>query len=350
MKKLSQPNSQTITGPTDRLNRPMHDLRISVIDRCNFRCTYCMPEDEFSKHYQFLESREWLTYDEIVRLTKLFVQSGVTKIRLTGGEPLLRPNLSVLIEKLSRIEGIDDLTLTTNGSLLAQYAKELKGAGLQRLTVSLDTLDSRTFGLMNGRRGSVDQVLNGIRKAQEAGFTNIKINVVVQRGVNDNSILDLVKYFKGTHHILRFIEYMDVGNCNHWNNRYVVPSKEILAMIHAVYPLCALQPNYFGEVADRYEFMDGSGEIGFISSITQPFCGSCTRVRLSTDGKIFTCLFASKGEDLRAPLRQNASDHQLLQLIARIWSNREDRYSELRSQIHSASQSSPKVEMFQIGG
>jgi len=334
-------------NPTDKFNRPLHDLRISVIDRCNFRCTYCMPDDA-SKHYEFLEKTEWLSYDEIARLTKLFVQNGVSKVRLTGGEPLLRPNLHELVAKLRQIKGIEDLTLTTNGSLLAKHARELKDAGLHRLTVSLDTLDSRTFRLMNGHRGSVDEVLAGISEAKRAGFDDIKINVVVQKGVNDHSILDLVKYFKAKH-TLRFIEYMDVGNCNHWESRYVVPSKQIVKTIHAIYPLEPLEAKYFGEVAECYRFTDGSGEVGFISSITQPFCGSCTRVRLSTDGKIFTCLFANNGTDLCASLRGGATDTQLNEIITRVWSNRVDRYSELRSSIPPQLHNS-KVEMFQIGG
>ena len=332
----------------DKLSRPLHDLRISVIDRCNFRCRYCMPEEEYSKHYKFLEETQWLTFAEIERLSKIFIGLGVNKIRLTGGEPLLRPQLHVLIEKLSRITELNDLSLTTNGILLAEHAASLRAAGLKRLTVSLDTLDEKIFKTMSGGRGSVKDVLNGIEAAQRAGFQSIKINVVVQRGINDHTILDLVGRFRATGHVLRFIEYMDVGNCNHWQLGNVVPSAELLKMIHAVYPVRALKPNYRGEVAERYEFSDGEGEIGFISSVTQPFCGDCSRARLSTDGKIFTCLFAETGKNLRGPLRNGATDTELTAVITTIWQARNDRYSELRSQLTGHATS--KVEMFQIGG
>ena len=331
----------------DTLNRPIHDLRISVIDRCNFRCPYCMPEDEISKHYTFLKETQWLTFEEITRLTELFVSVGAEKVRLTGGEPLLRPDLDVLIKNLSQISKIKDLALTTNGSLLAKYASKLRDAGLRRLTVSLDTLDSRVFKVMSGNKGHLTQVLDGIKAAEEAGFNSLKINVVVQKGVNDATFMDLVRYFKGTKHVLRFIEYVDVGNCNHWQWKYVVPSKEILQTINKHFLLTPLDPNYFGEVAERYQFVDGGGEIGFISSVSQPFCGSCTRLRLSADGKMFTCLFAHDGVDLSAPLRNGASDATLLNLIKETWSKRSDRYSELRSKTHHNSQ---RVEMFQIGG
>ena len=330
----------------DQLNRPIHDLRISVIDRCNFRCPYCMPDQE-AKHYSFLKQNEWLTFDEIYRLTRLFVDVGVKKVRLTGGEPLLRPNLPQLIFQLSQISGIEDLALTTNASLLAAHANDLKKAGLKRLTVSLDTLDSRIFKHMSGQKGSVTQVLDGIKAAEEAKFESIKINVVIQKGVNDSHFMDLIDYFRGTKHVIRFIEYMDVGNCNHWESQYVLPSKEILKIIQQKYPLKALDSNYYGEVAERYEFVDGKGEIGFISSVSQPFCQSCTRARVSADGKFYTCLFASQGTDFRALLRSGASDKVLLERIKFVWQSRSDRYSELRSQPHALSQ---KVEMFQIGG
>ncbi len=362
----------------DKLNRPIHDLRISVIDRCNFRCPYCMPDQE-SKHYSFLKKEEWLTFEEILRLVGLFVQVGVKKVRLTGGEPLLRPKLADLVQELSHISGIEDLALTTNGSLLEASAHELKKSGLKRLTVSLDTLDSRIFKHLSGQKGSVSDVLNGIKAAENAGFESIKINVVIQKGVNDTKLLDLVEYFRGTKHVIRFIEYMDVGNCNHWESRYVVPSKEILAVIQEKYPLKPLDSNYYGEVAERYEFLDGQGEIGFISSVSQPFCQSCTRARLSTDGKFYTCLFASDGTDLRALLRQGASDEVLLNTIKTVWQKRTDRYSELRDgfnkisgpiipsearELKDPSASRPqdepfknltrahphKVEMFQVGG
>lgn len=330
----------------DKFNRPIHDLRVSVIDRCNFRCNYCMPEKESQRH-RFLEKHEWLQFDEISRLVRLFVSLGVRKIRLTGGEPLLRPGLTELIKTLSVIPGIDDLALTTNGSLLAVHAAELKAAGLKRLTVSLDTLDSRLFREMSGGKGNVHDVLQGIKTAEEAGFGAIKINVVLQRGVNDFNLMDIVRYFKNTPHILRFIEYMDVGNCNHWEQGYVVPTAELVKRIQQHYPLEPVHANYYGEVAERYRFKDGSGEIGFISSITQPFCGSCTRARLSTDGRIFTCLFSGKGHDLRNALRRGAADEELQALITTIWQNRSDRYSEER---HESTHRYEKIEMYQIGG
>lgn len=335
---------------TDTLNRPLHDLRISVIDRCNFRCPYCMPKEEFSENYHFLKQKEWLNFEEIFRLTRLFVLCGVSKVRLTGGEPLLRPNLIDLIARLSKIQGIDDLALTTNGSLLFRYAQDLKQAGLQRLTVSLDSLDAGVFKTMSGGKGSLKQIKNGIKAAEEAGFKSIKINVVVQKGVNDRILLDIVQFFKNSKHVLRFIEYMDVGNCNHWQSKYVVPSAEIIQLLKKHYQLKSLPANYLGEVAKRYQLEDGPLEIGFISSITEPFCGSCTRVRLSTDGKIFTCLFADQGIDLKGPLRQGAADEQLSNLIKQTWAKREDRYSELRSKLYSSHQIPHKVEMFQIGG
>src|SRR3990167_6956876 len=278
----------------DTLNRPLCDLRISVIDRCNFRCTYCMPDKEDSRHYSFLKSNDWLTFEEIVRLTKVFVGLGVTKIRLTGGEPLLRPNLVELVGRLRTIAGIKDLALTTNGSLLSQYARNLKDAGLDRITVSVDTLDARLFHQMNGNKGDLKKVLDGIKVCEELAFASIKINVVLQKGVNDRNILDLVGHFKGRKPVLRFIEYMDVGNCNHWDLRYVVPTREIVDLINTRFLLRPLAAKEFGEVAARYEFADGSGEIGFISSVTQPFCATCTRGRISAQGKMYTCLFRSE--------------------------------------------------------
>ena len=334
----------------DKLNRPIQDLRVSVIDRCNFRCNYCMPKDEYAKHYQFLKTNEWLSFDEIERLVRLFVSLGVRKVRVTGGEPLLRPELPTLIERLSNIPSIEDLALTTNGSLLAGHAAALKKSGLERLTVSLDSLDARVFKTMSGEKGTLKNVLDGISAAEEAGFGSIKINVVIQRGVNDHTVMDLVEHFRGTKHVLRFIEYMDVGNCNHWQNAYVVPSKEILKEIEAHYPLRPVDAHYFGEVAERYAFSDGKGEIGFISSVSQPFCQSCTRARLSTDGKLFTCLFAGDGTDLRAPLRAGKNDEEVLEIIKTAWQKREDRYSELRSKLIAQNPHGHKVEMFQIGG
>ena len=334
----------------DVYNRPLHDLRISVIDQCNFRCTYCMPEKSQPDHYTFLQDNQWLTFEEIERCARLFVQLGVTKLRLTGGEPLLRPNLPDLVGNLKKIDGITDLSLTTNGSLLTAQAQALKDAGLNRITISLDALDDKVFRIMNGSRGRIRKVLEGIHKCEEIDFESIKINTVLKKGINDHQILDLIKYFKGRKPIVRFIEYMDVGNCNHWNAKSVVASSDTVAIINKHFPIEPMNSNYYGEVASRYRFLDGSGEVGFISSITQPFCQTCTRARLSTDGKVYTCLFARQGTDLRAHLRTNASDDQLLDVLRSLWKKRDDRYSELRTQMPTPKQSTPKVEMFQIGG
>ncbi|MCB9758121.1 MAG: GTP 3',8-cyclase MoaA [Candidatus Omnitrophica bacterium] len=334
----------------DSFQRPMQDLRISVIDRCNFRCTYCMPEENYGEHYSFLSKNDWLTFGEIVRLTKLFVQLGVSKVRLTGGEPLLRPNLNQLIQHLGQLAGIHDLALTTNGAFLSGQAKELFESGLCRLTVSLDTLDEEIFQRMNGARGTVQHVLDGITKATSAGFRNIKINAVIQKNVNDGKLIDLVTYARQAGHILRFIEYMDVGNCNHWKSTAVVPSKTILDLISSRYPLIPIKPNYYGEVAERYHFQDGQGEIGFISSVSQPFCGTCTRLRLSTDGKLYTCLFATSGTDLRTPLRDGATDTELIDIIAKVWHKRNDKYSENRYLFQALTSKPTKIEMYQIGG
>jgi len=334
----------------DTFNRLLKDLRISVIDRCNFRCTYCMPDKEDTRHHSFLRPQEWLTFEEIIRLTKLFVDAGVTKVRLTGGEPLLRPNLVELIGRLRTISGIKDLALTTNGSLLSQYAHDLKKAGLDRITVSLDTLDAGLFHQMSGNKGGPEKVLEGITVCEDLGFASIKINVVLQKGVNDHSVMDLVRYFKGRKPVLRFIEYMDVGNCNHWDLRYVVPTRELVDLINGHFPLRPLAAKEFGEVAARYEFADGSGEVGFISSVTQPFCGTCTRGRISAEGRMYTCLFAGDGVDLRAPLRAGADDAELSALIQNVWQKRTDRYSELRTKVRSNHEPVHKVEMFQIGG
>jgi len=332
----------------DALNRPLHDLRISVIDKCNLRCTYCMPEEQYHERYKFLPAEERLSFDEIEQVTRAFVSLGVSKVRITGGEPLLRRDLPDLVGRLSAIDGVDDLALTTNGLLLPRYAGSLKDAGLTRLTVSLDTLDDEIAGVMNGRGKGAGEILEGIEAAEQAGFEAIKINVVVQRGVNDHTVLDLVERFRGTGHILRFIEYMDVGNRNHWRSADVVPSQEILKAIHAKYALSPEEENYHGEVADRYTFADGQGEIGFISSVTEPFCGTCTRARVSADGKVFTCLFASEGADLRGPLREGATGDDIVELVTSIWRNRKDRYSELRAEL--AERQTRKVEMYQIGG
>lgn len=334
----------------DRLGRPLRDLRISVTDRCNFRCPYCMPAEIFGENYTFLPRAEILTFEEIERLTRLFVGLGVRKVRVTGGEPLLRRELPALIRRLAAIDGVDDLTLTTNGYLLPRTVGELKGAGLHRITVSLDSLDEDVFKLLNGRGYQVSQVLEGIRAAEAAGFTPLKINAVVQRGVNDHTVVDLARHFSGTGHIVRFIEYMDVGNRNGWRLDQVVPAAEIVRRIHEVIPVTAVAPNYPGEVARRYRYLDGSGEIGVIASVTQPFCGDCTRARLSTDGKVYTCLFSGTGVDLRGPLRDGATDGALLATISEIWEGREDRYSELRTAETAEMPSFSKVEMYQIGG
>jgi len=328
----------------------MHDLRISVMDRCNFRCPYCMPRETFHERYRFLGSHERLSFDEIVRLARLFVQLGVRKLRLTGGEPLLRANLPDLIGDLTAIPGVEDVALTTNGVLLARYAGELKAAGLKRVTVSLDSLDDAVFARMSGGFGGVAEVLDGIEAARRAELTPVKVNAVVQRGVNDHTALGLVERFRGTGVIVRFIEYMDVGNRNHWSSDLVVPSRELAAQIGARWPLAPLRPDYRGEVAERYAFADGAGEVGFISSVSQPFCGDCSRARLSSDGVLYSCLFATHGTSLRDALRGGASDDALLEQIRTTWSKRTDRYSELRASLRPQAHEQPKVEMFYIGG
>jgi cyclic pyranopterin phosphate synthase len=341
---------QVLRSPTDTLQRPLQDLRISVMDRCNFRCPYCMPKSEYHDHYRFLKSQERLSFEEITRLTQLFVNLGVRKLRLTGGEPLLRANLPDLIGDLSNIPGIDDVALTTNGILLAQHAIELKASGLRRVTVSLDSLDPEVFARMSGGFGGVEQVLAGIDAALAAGLGPIKINAVVQRGINDHTVCELVERFRGTPVIVRFIEYMDVGNRNDWQRSQVVPSTELAAMIHARWPMHAQSHNYRGEVAKRWRFDDDRGEIGFISSVTQPFCGSCSRARLSSEGRLYTCLFATAGFDLRGRLRAGASDADILVEIRKIWQGRTDRYSEQRQQLRAAEAPPQKVEMYYIGG
>jgi GTP 3',8-cyclase len=336
--------------PRDTLGRPIRDLRISVMDRCNFRCPYCMPRETFHDKYRFLGSQERLSFDEIVHLTRLFVQVGVRKLRLTGGEPLLRANLPDLIGDLTEIPGVEDIALTTNGVLLAKYATELEAAGLRRITVSLDSLDPKVFAHMSGGFDGVADVLHGIECALRAGLQPIKINAVVQRGVNDHTALSLLERFRGTGVIVRFIEYMDVGNRNEWRQDLVVPSKELAARIAERWPLQPLEREYRGEVAERYVFEDGKGEIGFISSVTQPFCGDCTRARLSSDGLFYTCLFATHGASLRDPLRGGANDDQLLDIIRNTWLKRSDRYSEQRASWRKEHGSERKVEMFYIGG
>ncbi len=334
----------------DLLGRPVRDLRISVIDNCNLRCTYCMPLEEYGDQYEFLRSSELLTFDEIERLVRAFSRLGARKVRLTGGEPLMRRGLADLISRLRAVEGVEDIAVTTNGVLLRKHAKALKAAGLTRITLSLDSLDEEIFGQMNGRGLSPSVVLDGLQAAWDAGFTGIKINVVVQRGVNEESIPDLVEYFHGKDCVLRFIEYMDVGTKNHWQLEQTYPSKMIRDQIHARHPLRRVDRNYPGEVASRYEFEDGSGEIGLISSVTEPFCGNCTRARISADGRLYTCLFASTGEDLREMLRSGLSDESILARIADVWLARDDRYSELRASMTDFEKHRHKVEMYQIGG
>ena len=334
----------------DTFGRPMRDLRISVTDRCNFRCPYCMPAEIFGESYKFLPKAEILSFEEIERLAHVFVELGVNKLRITGGEPLLRIDLHRLIAMLATIEGVEDLTLTTNGYLLAQQAQQLKDARLQRITVSLDTLDEDISKEMNGREFGPRRVLEGIERAAALGLSPVKINAVVQKGVNDHTIVDLARYFKGTGHIVRFIEYMDVGNRNGWKLDQVVPAAEIIARIDAEMPLESVESSYRGEVAMRYRYRDGEGEVGVIASVTQPFCGDCTRSRLSTDGKIYTCLFASRGISLRDPIRAGASDEDLRNLIAGVWGKRVDRYSEERTELAALQNAPKKIEMYQIGG
>ena len=339
----------------DALGRPLHDLRVSVTDRCNLRCTYCMPAEVFGERYEFLPRSHVLTYEEIARVTRLLVGFGVSKVRLTGGEPLVRQDIETLVAQLSAIDGIEDMTLTTNGVLLPAHAEGLRQAGLERITVSLDSLDAEVFGAMNGRGVSPNVVLRGIEAAERAGLSPIKINAVIERGVNDHTAVDLATRFKGTGHIVRFIEFMDVGNLNAWERSRVVPSRELAERINAATPIEPVAPNYTGEVAERWRYVDGDGEIGFISSVTQPFCGQCTRARLSPEGSIYTCLFAEEGTDIKGPLRAGATDEELQGLIREIWTGRRDRYSELRASLRdsgrsSGSPSGRKVEMYHIGG
>ena len=339
-----------MTTLSDTFGRPLRDLRISVTDRCNFRCPYCMPAEIFGEAYEFLPRTDILTFEEIARLVAIFAKLGVNKARITGGEPLLRTDLHRLIGQLSRIVGIDDVTLTTNGYLLAQQAQDLKDAGLHRVTISLDSLDNEVFKTMNGRGFGVRRVLHAIERADEVGLSPIKINSVVQKGVNDHTVVDLARQFKGTGHIVRFIEYMDVGNRNGWQLGQVLSADEIVSRIDAEMPLEPIASNYDGEVAERFRYKDGSGEIGVIASVTKPFCGTCTRARLSTDGSIFTCLFANSGVSLRDPMRDGATDEELRDLIWRVWGRRTDRYSEERASGDQTSSDRWKIEMYQIGG
>jgi cyclic pyranopterin phosphate synthase len=333
---------------TDTLQRPLHDLRVSVTDRCNFRCTYCMPKEVFGRDYVFMSREELLSFEEIARLARIFVGLGVKKIRLTGGEPLLRRDFEKLVGMLAGIEGLEDLAMTTNGSLLTrERAQALKEAGLRRVTVSLDSLDDATFRAMNDVGFPVDKVLEAIDNAAAAGLTPVKVDMVVKRGVNDEDIVEMARHFRGSGHILRFIEYMDVGTTNGWRMDDVVSAKEILARLSAEWQLTPVEPNYFGEVAERYRYADGAGEIGIIASVTLPFCGACTRARLSADGELYTCLFGVKGHDLRALLRGGRNDDEISDAIAGIWGRRADRYSEIRSEDTISLQ---KVEMSRIGG
>jgi GTP 3',8-cyclase len=333
-------------GVTDRLDRPLHDLRISVTDRCNFRCVYCMPKEVFGRDYRFMDRAELLTFEEIERVARAFVRQGVRKLRLTGGEPLLRRGLEELVARLRAIDDGVDLTLTTNASLLAAKAGALAAAGLNRVTVSLDSLDDSVFRAMNDVDFGVERVLEGIDAAAAAGLP-VKVNTVIRRGLNDGSVLGLARHFKGSGHTLRFIEYMDVGATNGWRLDDVVPAAELLAAIAAELPLEPLEPNYRGEVARRWRYRDGEGEIGVIASVTQPFCGDCSRARLSAEGRLYTCLFAVRGFDLRALLRSGATDNELDEAIATRWRSRTDRYSERRSERTSGLR---KVEMSYIGG
>jgi cyclic pyranopterin phosphate synthase len=331
---------------TDQLNRPLRDLRISVTDRCNFRCRYCMPAEIFGKDYAFLSKNQILSFEEITRLVRQFVALGVQKLRITGGEPLLRKNLPELISQLTVIDGVEDIALTTNGVLLPKYAQALADVGMKRVTVSLDSLNDERFRLMNGNRSGVQAVLDGIDAAAAAGL-QVKMNMVVQKGVNDQDVVPMAAYFRERNHILRFIEYMDVGNSNGWKLEQVLSSKQIVAMLSEHMPLEPLAANYTGEVAARYRYTDGRGEIGFISSVSEAFCSTCTRARISAEGKLYTCLFASQGHDLRALLRDGSADSDIYSAIRQVWATRADRYSEERA---TNTRTSSKVEMSHMGG
>ncbi len=348
--QLTAPNGLT----TDTRGRPLRDLRISVTDRCNFRCTYCMPKEVFDSNYPYLSHKDLLSFEEIARLTTIFAGLGVEKIRLTGGEPLLRKNLEVLVEMLAKIRTTAgkslDLTLTTNGSILRRKAAGLKGAGLQRLTISLDGLNDDIFKKMNDVDFPVTDVLDGIAAAQEVGFTNLKVNMVVKKGTNDQEIIAMAKHFKGSGVTLRFIEFMDVGSSNGWDMSQVLPSQEVADRINAVFPIEAIEANYPGEVAQRWRYLDGSGEIGFISSVTKTFCHECTRARISTDGQLYLCLFANEGFDFKTLLRSGKSDLEIANAIMSTWSGRDDHYSEIRGSNTPSTKGARKVEMSYIGG
>ena len=336
---------------TDTLDRPIRDLRVSVTDRCNFRCIYCMPREIFGPGYQFVPRNDLLKLEEIARITRLFAGHGVRKVRITGGEPMIRRNLERLIEMLRDIDGITDISMTTNASMLTlKRAQSLRAAGLSRINISLDAIDEQTFQRINDADFPVAKVLEGIDNAHAAGFDAVKVNAVIRRGYNEHSILPLAQHFHGTGTVLRFIEFMDVGTTNKWNLEEVIPAAELVEIIGKELPIESLEPNYSGEVAKRWRYSDGGGEVGFITSVTQSFCGDCSRARLSAVGKVYTCLFAATGQDLRGMLRAGASDEELSRLIGRIWSQREDRYSELRGQIPVTAETPPRVEMSHIGG
>ena len=335
---------------TDKFNRPMRDLRISVTDRCNFRCTYCMPKEVYGEAYRFLPKEELLNFDEIERITKLFANLGVSKLRITGGEPLVRKNIENLISRLSKIKGIKDIAMTTNGYLLKEKVNILKSSGLDRLTVSLDAIDNATFQKMSDQKFDVNKVLDAIDYANKNGFKQIKINAVVKKGTNEHAIIDLISHFKNTDNIVRFIEYMDVGNINGWNKDDVLSLKDIITIIENKFELSKIEPNYVGEVANRYRFKNGTGEIGIISSVSKPFCHSCTRSRITMDGNFVTCLFANGGLDLRKPIRDDLTDTEISKIISDTWKIRDDRYSEIRSNLNNTSNKKKKIEMFQLGG
>ncbi len=336
------------TSVTDQLNRPIRDIRVSITDRCNFRCVYCMPKEFFGSNHAFLERKDLLDFEEINRAIRAFVQNGVKKVRITGGEPMVRRNFTALIGSLASIPGVEDLSMTTNASLLTQRAaNELFNAGLRRITVSLDALDDKVFQTINDVKFPVQRVLDGIGNALAAGFKPVKVNMVVARGMNEHEILPLVEYFRGTGVILRFIEFMDVGATNSWQFDKVLPVAEIVSMIDKVYPVKPVSPTYRGEVAKRWQYSDGKGEIGMIASVTEPFCGTCNRARLTAEGKIYTCLFATGGFDLRQLIRSGATDDELHNAIHNLWSQRNDRYSELRSK---ETVNWPKIEMSYVGG
>ena len=344
--------ASTSKAVLDRLNRPLRDLRISVTDRCNFRCVYCMPREVFGPGYAFVPRKDLLTLEEIARVAQVFASLGMRKVRITGGEPLIRRNLEHLIEMIDATEGVEDISLTTNGSMLTSVrAASLKQAGLKRLTISLDALDDATFKRINDVDYPASRVLDGIDNARAAGFADIKVNAVVRRGFNEHAVLDLVKHFRHSGCIVRFIEYMDVGETNGWNLDDVIPAAELVDRIDALYPLEAVSPNYPGEVAKRWRYRDGAGEIGFITSVTQSFCGDCSRARLSAVGELYTCLFGTQGHDLRGLLRSGADDAQLLRAVSEIWQERADRYSELRATATPVPlMGQAKVEMSHIGG